>query len=113
MKKIPKGMVARERFWRRAVQRWEASGLKSMAKFCRQESLPVKSFYSWRERIAASNTNDGKMHFLPVHTKPKTINDDAPAFTSSIKLEIGRDIGIVLQNGFDAKLLRSVVAALT
>ncbi|MDX8414268.1 MAG: hypothetical protein R8J85_09305 [Mariprofundales bacterium] len=111
-KKIPHGMVARERFWKRVVQRWEASEHESMADFCRQEGLPVKAFYSWRERIAASNANDGKMHFLPVDTKVETLKSDAAALTNSIRVEIGGAVGIVLQDGFDSKLLRSVVAAL-
>ncbi|MDX8413006.1 MAG: hypothetical protein R8J85_02870 [Mariprofundales bacterium] len=64
-----------------------------MADFCRQEALPVKPFYSWRGRTAASNTNNGKVRFLPVNTKPEMLKSDVPASTSSIKIEIGSAVG--------------------
>jgi len=42
---------AKERFWRRAMARFRASGLK-IRDFCEREVLAEPSFYAWRAELA-------------------------------------------------------------
>jgi len=113
-KVIPKGASEREHFWRRMVKRWEASDLDNMAEFCRREGVPVKAFYNWRQRsMADKKTQPDKdaTAFIPITAN--TDSNSMPPSRGAIRLEIGSNLGITLHDGFDPKLLRSVVAALT
>jgi hypothetical protein len=40
----------REARWRKLIERQAASG-RSIAAFCRDESIPVQTFYGWRARL--------------------------------------------------------------
>lgn len=42
--------AAKERFWRRVVERWRRAGI-SIRAFCRRESLSEPSFYAWRREL--------------------------------------------------------------
>lgn len=114
MKAIPKSLDARRRFWRRVVKRWEQSGLDSMVEFCQQQKVPVRQFYNWRQRLMAVETTAGEMRFVPVVATEGSpaVSVTAPV-AAGIRIDIGNSIGITLQDGFDPKLLRNVVAALT
>jgi len=113
-KVIPKGVSDREDFWRQMVKRWESSDLDSMAEFCRGEGIPVKAFYNWRQRALPDKKrrpNNDATAFIPIALD--TPSNSMPSSHDAIRLEIGSNLGITLYDGFDPKLLRSVVAALT
>ncbi len=112
-KAIPEDEAGKNFFWRGVIQRWEASGLESMAEFCRQDGVPINLFYRWRQRLNVAGRSDPEMGFLPIVTKPKADDQLLAGCSNGIKIEIGDGIGITLHDGFDPKLLRSVVAALT
>jgi len=112
-KVISKGGAERKLFWRRVVARWEQSDLDSMADFCRLEKIPVREFYRWRDRLMAADSGQGEMAFLPVKTDSVHASESTLLSNHPIRLEIGGNMGITLHDGFDPKLLRSVVAALT
>jgi hypothetical protein len=42
--------LAKEKYWRKALERYAASG-KSRAQFCANEDLPVHAFYYWSRAI--------------------------------------------------------------
>ena len=45
----------RETVWRERIGKWRASGL-SGSQFCLREGLYLKSFYTWRKRLAGGRT---------------------------------------------------------
>lgn len=49
----------RESAWRGRIGRWRASGL-SGPKFCAREGLYLKSFYTWRKRLAGDRVEQSK-----------------------------------------------------
>jgi len=110
---VPGEGVEAERFWMGAIARWKASGLESMAEFCRSEGLPASRFYRWRQRLERCDARTADLDFLPVATRPVVEAEFSQPSSASIRLEIGSGLAITLRDGFDPKLLRSVVAALT
>lgn len=44
------GAEQREARWRKLIERQVASG-RSIAAFCRDESIPTQTFYWWRKRL--------------------------------------------------------------
>ena len=57
----------KERFWRRVVRQWRASGL-SIRDFCREEGLPEGNFYAWRRILAQRDAE--KPAFVSVWNSP-------------------------------------------
>jgi hypothetical protein len=104
----------KERFWRDALRRREASGL-SVREFCARHKLAEAAFYSWRAEIqrrdramkAASLTAAppvGRPKFLPVAmTNGAAASPLEIALPSGVVLRIGRDC--------DRKTLRTVLGA--
>jgi hypothetical protein len=46
--------TSKEAAWRSSVQRQAQSG-KTIAAFCRDESVPTASFHIWREKLGAAS----------------------------------------------------------
>ena len=60
---------SREAYWREQIAAWAGSGL-NQREFCRQRSISLWSFRSWRTRLDGPRKHKGrrgnKPHFLPV-----------------------------------------------
>jgi hypothetical protein len=129
---------AKERFWRKTLQRQEATGL-SVREFCAQYNLAETAFYSWRTVIRRRDRESGSKPFsaelarsakrrssVPevraqqAHSLKKRAAVEHPKFlpvavsgiaTVSL-LEIALPSGVVLRIGHDCdrKTLRTVLA---
>lgn len=98
---------SKEQFWRRAIARWQRSGL-SVRAYCIQERLSEPSFYAWRRELArrdrhAEQTATSAI-FVPVRVS------ELPA---AIEIVVSKEPIVRVRPGFDAAMLRQVLAALT
>ena len=93
----------RSAHWFSLIAEQKTSGL-TVSEFCRQRSVSLHSFRGWRCRLnkAASSGSDW------VTVKAET----APALERSLTLRIG-GASVDLSAGFDPRLLREIVAALS
>lgn len=111
------GQVRKEReaHWRGVLKRQSESGL-GVGEFCRQESISVPSFYSWRRRLQESevtgnqeadrsSTGVSSRQLLPVH-----IASAAPAVAVRILLPQG--VSLETSTGVDDRRLTDLLRAL-
>jgi hypothetical protein len=88
--------------WARHIQGWRASGL--LAKdYARRERLNVSTLRWWSSRLRHEGTT------LPAFVE-LAVNQPAPS--DFIEVAIGERVRVHIRRGFDAELLRQVVAAL-
>jgi transposase len=116
--------LGKERLWRQRLQRWQRSGL-SGRDFCQCEHLHESAFYFWKREIARRDreqaapcataskrrcrpraTAASTALFVPVTISPAPVQ----ATILEVVVRAGRTIRVM--PGFDAALLRAVVAAL-
>jgi transposase-like protein len=103
----------KERFWRRAVRRWQRSGLGVRA-FCAAEGLAEPSFYAWRRELARRDHQATTPPvFLPVHVRPDddfkpTLDVTSPA-APAIDIVLGNGRRLRVPVGFDAGMLRQLL----
>jgi transposase len=100
--------AGKERFWRRLVRQWQASGL-SVRAFCAREGLTEPSFYAWRRALTERDTQPG---FVPVRVAAEgnAAGSDDAARALELHLPLGRVLRIGM--GFDAATLRRLLALL-
>ena len=93
--------------WTRRLARYEPSN-KTVARFCRRESVSVPSFYAWKKKLghASASPVGASPRFLPVQITP-------PAPVSARRetvVRLGRDIQIEFGN--DLLVVAAVVQQL-
>jgi hypothetical protein len=119
--------LAKERFWRQAIRRRQASG-SSVREFCLRERLSQASFHNWRREIAR---RDAEVHTLAVARKtPRrakstsradkrtpsaspfvpVVVDAAPS--ASVEIVLADDTLVRVPPGCDHQTLELVLAAL-
>jgi hypothetical protein len=98
----------RERCWREAIERQQASG-RSIVGFCSKEGLSPASFHAWKRRLRRPWREAGQkaaQALLPVQ-----VVDTVPIGAG--KLEVEWPDGVVLRvQGCEAQTVGAVVAAL-
>ncbi len=103
------GSTDRQRYWREAIERQQASG-QSIVRFCSEEGLAPASFHAWKRRLRpqrGTRRTSVKPSLVPV----EIVNDSAAA---AGRLEIQWPGGVVLRvQGCDGQTVASVVAALS
>lgn len=117
MPKKGKRDLVKERFWRKAIERFRASG-KTRSKFCADESLSVDMLVYWGKVISARDaelvTEDSVL--APKFFVPITVADqDSPQNGTHQKAiaEIVLSSGsIFLFKGVDSVLLKALFQAL-
>ena len=92
---------SRELRWRRWLQQQQRSGL-SVRRFCYQNQLCPKTFYTWRRRLQQT---DHTPRFLPVQVVPEPPTPNA--VTIDIVLDGGRCLRVA--PGFDPHTLRQLL----
>ena len=100
--------VELEQLWRHQLHQQQSSG-QSVAAYCASEGLSAASFYAWRRTLADRNRRRppaGRPQFVPVRVTALA----AGAASLDVVLDGGRVVRVGA--GFDADLLRAVVAAL-
>ena len=99
----------KEQFWRRHVQRWQASGL-TIRDYCQQHHLSEPSFYGWRRELAArdqASPPTPPVTFVPVHVQAAPATPPAPL---ELLLADGRCLRI--PPGCDRDTLRTILTLL-
>jgi len=112
---------ARREWWRRQIGRHRHSGL-SVTQFCSQLGVNPKTFYAWRQRLAArpstpsrvsverkargtSSGNGAAMaSFLPV-----TVRDRDDASAGQLEITLGNSCVLRLSGAVDPDLLRIAI----
>ena len=134
--------LAKERFWRRMVRRWQGSGL-TVRVFCNRFALSEPSFYAWRriltqrDREAGASSHSGRpgacqdgSDQLGANRRAKTapdtpsemprfvpvhvIVDDAAGSPPAPSIEVVLASGTLIRvpRGVDRQTLADVIAAL-
>jgi hypothetical protein len=98
----------RQRYWREAIGRQQASGL-SIVGFCAREGLSLASFHAWKRRLLQTRRKTerkaAKQVLVPVHF----VGDPAEGRGN---LEIEWPGGVVLRvQGGDERTIGTVIAA--
>jgi hypothetical protein len=104
-----------EQKWREIIQRQGASGL-SVARFCRNNSVPESSLFAWKRRMGRSAAAAGA--FIEAKVTPaqraqtQAADSSTPWTTSLIEVRLRGGRIIRLRRGFDPVLLAAVIHAL-
>ena len=96
----------KEQFWRRALARWEQSGL-SVASFCSKADLAPCTFYWWRNELARRDQSGAS--FLPVKLIAEPSKSNA---SSGLEILLVGGRRLLIQPGFDQDTLRQVLRVL-
>jgi hypothetical protein len=106
----------KERFWRQVVRRWRRSGLGVRA-YCAGESLSEANFYAWRRELAQRDQEAAAdaAGFVPIHVRPDVIPtasvpDITPAAPAAIDVLLTNGRALRVSTGFDATMLRQLLA---
>jgi len=94
-----------EQQWRRRLGSWHRSGL-SVAAFCRREGLAQQRFYAWRRILALRDAAQTALVPVRIAAEPRGVLD------GSVEVILGNGRRLRVRPGFEAGLLRQVVAVL-
>jgi hypothetical protein len=104
----------KERFWRDALRRQEASGL-SVHEFCSRHKLAEATFYSWRAEIQRRDRalKAASVAAAPPADRTKFLPVAVTNVATPSPLEIALPSGVVLRVGGDCdrRILRTVLSA--
>ena len=95
----------KEQQWRRLIDEWQQSGL-SVRAFCARYHLSEPSFYSWRRELHRRPAE--RPTFVPV----RVVRTEVPVATGGVEIVLRSGRSLRVGPGFDAALLRQVLAAL-
>ena len=95
--------------WRGLVSEQIESG-RSVAAFCRERGLKSGQFFAWKKKLRESEA----AKFVAVEVSPDTETKPTTyvARHSGIEVRLGRGRSIVVEPGFDAHHLRTLLAVL-
>ena len=107
---------AKERFWRKAIQRQGRSGL-SIREFCDRENLKPGAFSWWRrelakrdrERQALNPDQKTETSFVPVQVVPDSLQPQTPP---AIEIVFPSGPTVRVPSDFDAQALKGVLEVL-
>ena len=104
----------KEKFWRRQISDFAASGM-TLRDFCRSRGLSDKNFSNWRKRLslkdaAAREAEDSSLDFAEVKMVEQPGVENGTQLSSAISMEVVVRNGVVLRvaEGCSTKLLSSV-----
>jgi transposase-like protein len=100
--------AGKERFWRRMVREWRASGL-SVRAFCEQHEVRQASFYAWRRILAERDAEPKPFVQVGVLREEKAVDDGQ---ASGLELRLPRDRVVGIDRGFDEQTLQRLLALL-
>ena len=117
--------ASKEQFWRRALRRYQASGL-SIRAFCQREGLRECNFYAWRREIQRrdqlderpvahppappANGTQVRASFLPLRVLPDGLAGSAAPRSIESVLSGGPTVRV--PDGFDRRTLSDVLIVL-
>ena len=93
----------KEKFWRKQISDFEASGM-TVAEFCRSRELSDKNFSNWRKRLSVRDAarkqtepDVSSRDFAPLRVVEQIAAEPAARSDSTISIEIVLRNGIVLR----------------
>ena len=113
--------AAKEQFWRQLIRRWQRSG-QTIRDFCADAQVSEPSFYSWRRMLAQRDRDQAEVaRRAQRHRRGKAAvtPEPLPAFlpvkvvpppTATLEVVLGNGRVVRLGRGFDAELLRQLLA---
>jgi len=96
----------KEQFWRRAVARYQKSGL-SVRAYCAEHGLSEPSFYGWRRELVRRDQRRAELAAKPVAFMPVRVVSEPSA---AIEIVLSNGSIVRVRPGFDATTLRQVLA---
>ena len=99
----------RQQFWQRHINNWSLSS-QSQADYCRDHSLNVWTFYSWKGRLKPQKSSSPR--FVAVKL-PSPQKDDDQSKGSTLCLKLSNGIGIEVSDGFSQKTLVRLIETVT
>jgi hypothetical protein len=99
----------KERLWRRRLRHWRDSGL-GIAEFCRQQALPVASFYGWRRILAQRDLE--ATQFVPVRVLGPTMTGATHSAATGLELVLPGGRRLRVGPDFDDATLRRLLSVL-
>jgi hypothetical protein len=111
--------LAKEKFWRKALERFAASG-KSRPQFCADEGLAVHAFDYWNrvilDRNAQQQAEDSSgrpdpVTFLPVLIPEERSNRQASGSQQPVAEIVFAGGSVLLFNGIGSAMLRDLLRA--
>src|SRR4051812_33626140 len=97
------GDPGREPYWRKALERWQRSGL-SVRAFCRAEGVNEPLFYWWRRRLGQAEPREPA--FVPVQVITKPVGEPA---TQGIEVVLAHGRRLRVGPGFDPHTLVTLI----
>jgi hypothetical protein len=111
--------------WRGLVEEQRASGL-SVHRFCQARGIPASSLFAWRRKLRGERTRAQTGPAMGLAASSPERGTGRRAFVeavlrgdpgaarggSGVMVELGRGRRIVLERGFDRRVLLEVIAAL-
>lgn len=91
-------------FWNEHISRWKKSSLSQRA-YCMQQNLQETTFSHWKRKLADSAVEPMKL--VEILDKPKAATGKLP-----LKITIGGQLSIIVENDTDPDLLTRVVLVL-
>ncbi len=79
-----------------------------MAKFCREQNIAISTFTGWIEREVPKK--NPQVRFVPLAVRNEVVEGNSGGL-ESLEVRIG-EATIIVNRGFDVRLLQQVVAAL-
>jgi len=105
-------LAEREKYWRKQVENWQASGI-SMRAWCKAHDISEKNLSRWKRKLTVETGGAQEIQKAPDGWCEVETKRTKQAIPSGIKLEINDQIRIELNRGFDHNLMREVIEALT
>lgn len=98
----------REAHWRAVIEKYSGSGLSGIA-FCREHHIDLSRFYSWRRRFQRTDQNR-----MPNGTSTGFLElvSCSKQSESGIRIRLGEDLSIEVDQGFDPLTLCGVIETL-
>lgn len=93
--------------WQEVISEQQQSG-KSATEFCRERDLRVWQFYEWKKRQRDAEAAP----FVEIEVKPATNSMPATAIRPAIEVRLKSGRRLVVEPGFDAQHLRSLLRVL-
>ncbi len=105
-------LAEREKYWRKQIKNWQTSGM-SMRAWSKAQDISEKNLSRWKRKLAVEAGGVQEIRKAPDGWCEVKTKQAKQAIPSGINLEINGQIRIELNRGFDQKLLREVLEALT
>ncbi len=94
-------------YWKQHIESWQSSGMTQTA-YCHQNQLKAYQFTYWKKRFVLADTG---ITFVPVKIRG-SLSSACGINSSSLLLNVDRDLQIEIRPDFEPGVLRRLIATL-